>query len=67
MLTDDDTRSFKGAHIIDAERVERDGREVLRLQLASGGILAVEGDDLNVADETSIPWPQGTPVPPLND
>jgi len=56
MLTEDDLQSFRGTTIIDACIVERGAGQVLRLRLADGAILAIEGNDLNVADETSIPW-----------
>jgi hypothetical protein len=57
MLTTDDLNSLRGQTIADAERHERSGREILRLHLQGGGILAITGDEsgLNVADESSIP------------
>jgi hypothetical protein len=56
MLTSDDRPTFRGASIEDAQIRERNGRQVLRLRLANGGIVAIEGDGLNVADESSIEW-----------
>ena len=56
MLTTDDLPAFRGATIEDAQIRERSGRQVLRLRLSGGAIIAIEGDGLNVADETSIDW-----------
>ena len=56
MLTKDDLDTFRGATIEDAQIRERNGQQLLRLQLANGGIVAIEGDELNVSDETSIAW-----------
>ena len=57
MLSKDDLASFRGLKIIDAEIRESDGRQVLRLRESGGCVLAVtaRGDELLVADETSIP------------
>ena len=57
MLTIDDLASLRGVTVADAEIRTHAGRQVLRLHLASGAILAIssEDDGLNVTDETSIP------------
>ncbi len=56
MLNNDDLPTFRGATIEDAQIRSRNGRQVLRLRLPDGGIIAIEGDGLNVSDETSIEW-----------
>lgn len=58
MLNTDDLNSLRGVTITAAEVHKRNGAQVLRLRLASGGILAVNADaggGLEMADETSIP------------
>lgn len=58
MLTTDDLDSLRGVTISDAQIRDQDGRQVLRLHLDGGGILAISTDaegGLSVADQTSIP------------
>jgi hypothetical protein len=58
MLTNDDLHSVRGITVADADLREYNQRQVLRLHLPSGNILAITGDDdggLNMADETSVP------------
>jgi hypothetical protein len=55
MLSDDDLRSFQNIHVDHAEIRQEDGRDYLRLVLASGERLAIKarGGELHVSDESS--------------
>lgn len=56
MLNEDDVKSLRGVTIADADQRDRNGRQVLRLHLVSGNVLAVTADSgggLDIADETS--------------
>lgn len=56
MLTNDDLPGLRGATIVDAQICRRSEREVLRLRLADGTIVAIEGSGLNALEESSIEW-----------
>jgi hypothetical protein len=57
MLTIDDLKSLDGVTVAKAEIRDYEGRQVRRIHLEGGGILAVTAvnDELNLADESSIP------------
>jgi hypothetical protein len=58
MLSSDDLAGLRGATIAVAEiRELPGGGQYLRLRLASGSVLAIkpDGDDLSLADESSVP------------
>jgi hypothetical protein len=57
MLTIDDLKSLEGVTVAKAEIRDSEGRQVLRIHLQSGGVLALTAvnDELNLADESSIP------------
>jgi hypothetical protein len=57
MLTIDDLKSLDGVTVAKAEIRAYEGRQILRIHLEGGGILALAAvnDELNLADESSIP------------